>query len=84
MRVLIAGAGIGGSTALALHARGIEVCICEAVEALQPLGVGINILPHAMAVLEELGAADEIAAQGVKTRELRYANRHGQTLWSGA
>jgi 2-polyprenyl-6-methoxyphenol hydroxylase-like FAD-dependent oxidoreductase len=83
MRVLIAGAGIGGlTTALALHARGIEVHVCEAVEALQPLGVGINILPHAMAVLAELGVADEIAALGVKTRRLLYANRHGQTLWS--
>ena len=53
-RVLIVGGGIGGLTlALCLHARGIACRVFEQASAFRPLGVGINILPHASA---ELGA----------------------------
>jgi 2-polyprenyl-6-methoxyphenol hydroxylase-like FAD-dependent oxidoreductase len=82
MRVLIAGAGIGGlTTALALHARGIDVQVFESVRELAPLGVGINLLPHATAELAALGVLDEIDAAGVRTAELCYFNRHGQLIW---
>jgi 2-polyprenyl-6-methoxyphenol hydroxylase-like FAD-dependent oxidoreductase len=82
MRVLVAGAGIGGlATALALEKRGIEAVLFESAAALRPLGVGINLLPHAAAELEALGLLDEIAAQGVCTAELCYFNRHGQRIW---
>ncbi|HTU56837.1 MAG TPA: NAD(P)-binding protein, partial [Polyangiales bacterium] len=48
MRIIVVGAGIGGlTTALSLHQAGIEVDVYEAVPELKPLGVGINILPHA-------------------------------------
>jgi len=81
-RVLIAGAGIGGLTsALALHQRGIEVALFESAAEIRPLGVGINLLPHATAELAALGLLDEIAAQGVRTAELCYFNRHGQQIW---
>ena len=54
--VVIVGAGIGGLTlALALEHAGIGCRIYEAAAELQPLGVGINVLPHATAVLETLG-----------------------------
>ena len=44
---IIAGGGIGGLTAaLSLHKVGIDVTVYEAVEQLEPLGVGINILPR--------------------------------------
>ena len=79
---MIAGAGIGGlASALALHARGFDVRLFESVRELAPLGVGINLLPHAMAVLEPLGLLDTIAALGVRTAELCYFNRHGQLIW---
>jgi 2-polyprenyl-6-methoxyphenol hydroxylase-like FAD-dependent oxidoreductase len=82
MRVVIAGAGIGGlSAALALARRGIEVQVFEAVTQLRPLGVGINLLPHAMAELSAWGVLEEIAAQGIRTAELCYFNRHGQLIW---
>src|SRR5215470_5180600 len=81
-RVLIAGAGIGGLTsALALHQRGIEVALFESAAEIRPLGVGINLLPHATAELAALGLLDEIAAQGVRAAELCYFNRHGQQIW---
>src|SRR5262245_23586378 len=82
MKVLIAGAGIGGLvTALALERRGIEVRVFESAREIAPLGVGINLLPHAMAELTALGVGDGIAALGVRTAELCYFNRHGQLIW---
>ncbi|WP_216907118.1 DUF3237 family protein [Nocardia noduli] len=82
MRIIIAGAGIGGlTTALSLHAAGItEVTVDESVGELRPLGVGINLLPHAVRELTELGLADRIARIGVPIEELVYANPLGQVI----
>ncbi|MBI1196487.1 MAG: NAD(P)-binding protein [Phenylobacterium sp.] len=82
MRAIVVGAGIGGLTAaLSLHAVGVEVEVFEAVRDLRPLGVGINLLPHAVRELTELGLADRLARVGVATEALVYANRHGQEIW---
>lgn len=82
MKAIVIGAGIGGlTTALSLHAAGIAAEVHEAVEDLRPLGVGINLLPHAVRELTELGLADRLAAAGVATEALVYANRHGQEIW---
>ncbi|MGW1028233.1 flavin-dependent oxidoreductase [Streptomyces sp. NPDC002577] len=82
MRVAIAGGGIGGlTTALMLHSAGIDVTVYEAVPEPRPLGVGINLLPHAVRELEGLGILDELLPLGVATEELVYANRHGQFVW---
>ena len=49
MRVLIAGCGIGGlSAALMLHRAGIGVQLFEQAQEVRELGVGINLLPHAV------------------------------------
>ena len=83
MKVLVVGAGIGGlTTALALHAQGLEVRVVEAVQQLRPLGVGINLLPHAVGVLDTLGLTDALAAMAIPTREVAFYNRHGQWVWS--
>ena len=56
--MLIVGGGIGGLTlALSLHQAGISCRVFEAAPEIQPLGVGINLLPHAMRELSELGLA---------------------------
>jgi 5-methylphenazine-1-carboxylate 1-monooxygenase len=82
MRVIVAGAGIGGlAAALALAADGHEITVYEAASEILPLGVGINLLPHAAAVLDELGLLDAIASRGVRTRELVYFNKFGQRIW---
>lgn len=82
MRIVIAGGGIGGlTTAMALHARGIEVLVVESVTELQPLGVGINLLPHAMAQLDRLDLLPTVVPLGVQTSELCFFNRHGQLIW---
>ena len=81
-RVLIIGAGIGGLTAaLSLHEAGLDVHVFEASAEMKPLGVGINLLPHAVRELTELGLAEELAAIGVRTRELIYTNKFGQRIW---
>jgi len=82
MRVIIAGAGIGGLTlALSLHAAGIEAEVYETVSELKPLGVGINVLPHAVRELTELGLGEVLAANGVATEALMFVNRFGQEIW---
>jgi 5-methylphenazine-1-carboxylate 1-monooxygenase len=82
MRAIVVGGGIGGCvTAMALHAKGIEVTVYESVRELAPLGVGINILPHAMGVLRDLELLDLLVPLGVQTAELAFFNRHGQLIW---
>ncbi len=83
--ILIAGGGIGGLTAaLALHAKGHRVTVCEATPELKPLGVGINLLPHAVAVLDTLGLLPALRAMAVETSALVFANRHGQEIYRDA
>lgn len=82
MKAIIAGGGIGGLTAaLSLHEAGIDCEVYEAVPALRPLGVGINLLPHAVRELTELGLADKLAEIAIPTRELIYTNKFGQRIW---
>src|SRR4249919_1566001 len=83
MTVLIAGGGIGGLTlALSLHQIGVPARVFESVPELRPLGVGINVLPHAVRELIELGLHDRLDAAGVRTRELAYFSKHGKPIWS--
>jgi 5-methylphenazine-1-carboxylate 1-monooxygenase len=80
--VLIVGGGIGGLTlALSLHQAGISCRVFEAAPEVQPLGVGINILPHGMRELCELGLQDALAACAIETRELAFYSRHGQFIY---
>ena len=82
MKVLIAGGGIGGLTAaLSLSQAGFDVEVLESVETLRPLGVGINLLPHAVRELGELGLLDAIGSMGVATAELVYYSKRGQPIW---
>jgi 2-polyprenyl-6-methoxyphenol hydroxylase-like FAD-dependent oxidoreductase len=82
MHVLIVGGGIDGlAAALSLHKAGIEVTVFEAVPEIQSLGVGTNMLPHAVRELTKLGLAKKLEKTGIRTRELVYANRHGQQIW---
>jgi 2-polyprenyl-6-methoxyphenol hydroxylase-like FAD-dependent oxidoreductase len=83
MTVLVVGAGIGGlTTALSLHQIGVPVRLFESVGNLQPLGVGINLLPHAARELTELGLGEALAASAIPTGSLTYYSKHGQRIWS--
>ena len=82
MTVLIAGAGIAGITlALSCHECGIDFQIFEQVPELKPLGVGINVQPHAVRELFEMGLEGRMDATGVRTRELVYFSKYGKEIW---
>jgi 2-polyprenyl-6-methoxyphenol hydroxylase-like FAD-dependent oxidoreductase len=83
MKVMLAGGGIGGLTAaLALHRKGIDVTVFEQVQELRALGVGINLLPHAVGVLAGLGIGEAVAAAGIEATAYVFMNRHGQEILS--
>src|ERR1700739_4111702 len=82
MKVIIAGGGIGAlTTALMLHARGIECEVFGQSEQIRELGVGINTLPHAIKELGALGLLQRLDAVAIRTYELFYTNRFGQEIW---
>jgi 2-polyprenyl-6-methoxyphenol hydroxylase-like FAD-dependent oxidoreductase len=82
MTVLIAGAGISGLTlGLSLHQIGVPFQIFEAVQTLKPLGVGINLQPHAVRELFDLGLEEGLDQIGLRTEELAYFSRHGAEIW---
>ncbi len=83
MRCAIVGAGIGGlATALSLHAAGIrDVAVYEAAASVKELGVGINLLPHAVRELTELGLQNALAAQAIPTAQLGYYTKRGERIW---
>ncbi len=83
MSVIIAGGGIGGlALALSLHQIGVPVRVLERVERIRPLGVGINLQPHAVRELTELGLLDELDKIGLRTAEVAYFSKHGKPIWS--
>ncbi len=67
LRILIAGAGIGGLTAaLALLRRGFDVEVFEQAEELRELGAGIQLGPNGSRILIALGlreAMQEVVAE---------------------
>jgi 2-polyprenyl-6-methoxyphenol hydroxylase-like FAD-dependent oxidoreductase len=81
--VLIVGGGIAGlATALGLHARGVDCVVMESAREIVPLGVGINLLPHGVRVLTELGLAEALADVAVETRAIEYRTRDGRLIHS--
>lgn len=81
--ILIIGGGIGGLTmALSLHSDGIPCRVFEAASAFRPLGVGINMMPHAIRVLSSLGLEENLKRFGVEAKEFAYFNRHGQKIFT--
>jgi 2-polyprenyl-6-methoxyphenol hydroxylase-like FAD-dependent oxidoreductase len=83
MKVAIVGGGVGGLTlALSLDDAGIhDVDVYESAQSIRALGVGINVQPHAVRELAELGLLDDLYAVGIPTAEWLLASKHGQRIW---
>ena len=83
MQVAIVGGGIGGmALALSLHAGGIEhVDVYESAPVIRELGVGINLLPHSVRELSELGLLDDLLRVGIATAEYVYFTKRGERIW---
>jgi 2-polyprenyl-6-methoxyphenol hydroxylase-like FAD-dependent oxidoreductase len=80
--VMIVGGGIGGLVlALSLHQIGVNCRVYEGVSELKPLGAGINLLPHAVRELDELGLLPALDAVGIRTKDASYFNHHGQLIY---
>ncbi len=82
MKIGIVGAGVGGLTlALSLIDKGYrDIQIYEAAEEISDLGVGINILPHAMQVMSGLGLLAPLVAASVETGTLSITPNWGRLI----
>lgn len=82
MKIAVVGGGIGGlAFALALHRRGLECELFEAVPEIREIGVGITLLPHAMTELSELGLQEKLEPLGIENEESVFFNRFGQLIY---
>ena len=80
--IVIVGAGIGGLTlGLALHAAKIPCRIYESAAEIRPIGVGINLLPHATKELAALGLEPALARISIETKDATFFNRFGQLIY---
>src|SRR3984957_8413014 len=80
--IIIIGAGVGGLTlGLALHAAGIPCRIFESAAEIRPIGVGINLLPHATKELAALGLEADLAKLAIATADATFFNRFGQLIY---
>lgn len=81
MTVVIIGAGIGGLvTALRLHHLGVSCAVYEKAGSVRELGVGINLLPNAVAGLAGIGLLSQLSEAGLLIEDLRYAHRLGPQI----
>jgi len=82
LNVIIVGGGIGGLTlALFLQRARIACRVYDGAPQMLPLGVGINILPHASKAFAELGIDAALARVSVLTQEAVFFNRFGQLIY---
>lgn len=79
--VIIIGGGIGGLTlALMLAEKGVRARIFESTPEMQPIGVGISILPHASRQLCDLGLREALERTAISARNSCFFNRFGQLV----
>jgi 2-polyprenyl-6-methoxyphenol hydroxylase-like FAD-dependent oxidoreductase len=65
-----------------LHQRGVPAQLFEAARDVREVGVGINVLPHAIRELDAVGLLPALDSVGVRTRLLSYLTKQGQEVWS--
>lgn len=81
--VAIVGAGAAGLIlAMSLKEIGVECRVYEKVEDLREVGAGINLLPHAVRELDELGLVPALDAVAIRTKDASYFNQYGQHIYT--
>jgi 2-polyprenyl-6-methoxyphenol hydroxylase-like FAD-dependent oxidoreductase len=84
VELIIVGGGIGGLTlALAVHAAKAagRIRVFEAAPEIRPLGVGINLGPHAVKELSGLGLQTALTAVACQPQDYAFFTRHGQLVY---
>lgn len=83
MTIAIAGGGIAGlALGLTLHELGLPFRVHEAVARPGPLGVGVNLQPHAVRELMDLGLEGLLREVGVATRDYGFYSVEGREIWT--
>lgn len=82
MKVIVIGAGIGGtSAAIALQRLGHEVVVYDRMRENKPVGAALSLWSNGVKVLNWLGLGAEVAALGGDMADMRYLDGHtGETL----
>jgi 2-polyprenyl-6-methoxyphenol hydroxylase-like FAD-dependent oxidoreductase len=81
LQAILIGGGIAGpALALLLKKAGIRSTVYEAHPRLEDVGGGFTIAPNGMNVLEAIGLAESIAANGAPVSEYCFRNQRGEVL----
>ena len=81
MRIAIVGCGVAGQAAAALLAdAGHNVTVFERFAEPRPIGAGLLLQPTGLAVLRELGLADDALAQGARVVGLEGRTHTGRLV----
>ncbi|MBN9176775.1 MAG: FAD-dependent urate hydroxylase HpxO [Microbacterium sp.] len=82
MKVIIIGAGIGGTSAgIALRRLGHDVAIYDKMQENRPVGAALSLWSNGVKVLNWLGLRDEVAALGGDMATMAYRDgRTGEVL----
>ncbi|WP_424446312.1 MULTISPECIES: FAD-dependent urate hydroxylase HpxO [Microbacterium] len=82
MKVIIVGAGIGGTSAgIALARLGHEVVIYDRMRENKPVGAALSLWSNGVKVLNWLGVGAEVAALGGDMADMVYLDGHtGETM----
>ena len=82
--IIIVGGGIGGLTlALSLHEVGLgnHVRVFDTVPEFKPIGGGINLGPHAIKVLSDLGLQEALIAVSKQPHDYAFFTKNGQLVY---
>jgi 2-polyprenyl-6-methoxyphenol hydroxylase-like FAD-dependent oxidoreductase len=80
-KALVIGAGVGGlSTGLALKNAGYDVVVCERHPELRTAGVGLNLWPNGVRVLDELGLSETFMSVSNVIAQYRTFSSDGEPV----
>jgi FAD-dependent urate hydroxylase len=82
MKVIVVGAGVGGTSAgIALQKLGHDVVIYDQMRENRPVGAALSLWSNGVKVLNWLGLGAEVAALGGDMADMVYLDGHtGETL----